>query len=178
MLKNKIKTGLLILLTLLTLSLTASGCGQLLGEKDTGNQDEKISKRFQEGGNEKTAVESAINLSEKYSRLSEEHSKLKGKYENKVEENRELIQQKRNLQAKLKQTEKELKEANTLLKETVTELNRWKFNVLGFQQEVRNADEAQLKALYKILKLMGGEPPQPNDITEPNQVKNQSNTNN
>lgn len=174
--KNKTKISLSILSTFFTLSLITGGCSGLQEQNAPGDQETKVSKRFQQENNKKTAVESAVSLSEKHARLSEKHSELKEKYESKVEENQKLLEERNKLRARLKQTEKELKEANTLLKETVSELNEWKSNVLGFQQEVHEADEAQLRALYKILKLMSGEPPQPNNIADPNQVENQNNT--
>ncbi|MFB0524723.1 MAG: hypothetical protein ACETVZ_04235, partial [Phycisphaerae bacterium] len=37
------------------------------------------------------------------------------------------------------------------------ELNNWKANVLGFRDERREAEIAQLEALLKILKILGGE---------------------
>jgi hypothetical protein len=37
------------------------------------------------------------------------------------------------------------------------ELNEWKTNILGFRDEMRNADKAQLQALMKILEALGGE---------------------
>jgi hypothetical protein len=38
------------------------------------------------------------------------------------------------------------------------ELNNWKTDVIGFREEIRAADRAQLEALLKILKVLGGEP--------------------
>ena len=37
------------------------------------------------------------------------------------------------------------------------ELNNWKTNVLGFREEMRQADTEQLKALLKVLTILGGE---------------------
>lgn len=37
------------------------------------------------------------------------------------------------------------------------ELNGWKSNILGFRDEMRNADKAQLQALMRILEALGGE---------------------
>ena len=37
------------------------------------------------------------------------------------------------------------------------ELNNWKSNILGFRDEMRNADNAQLDALVKILEVLGGQ---------------------
>ncbi len=40
----------------------------------------------------------------------------------------------------------------------VLSLNNWKNDVLGFREEMRSAQTAQLQALMKILKALGGEP--------------------
>ena len=61
------------------------------------------------------------------------------------------------LEPDLKQTKKELEQANALLINMRIELNGWKSNILGFRDEMRNADKAQLQALVKILEAMGGE---------------------
>jgi len=37
------------------------------------------------------------------------------------------------------------------------ELNNWKTNILGFREEMRDADTAQLQALLRILNILGGE---------------------
>lgn len=41
------------------------------------------------------------------------------------------------------------------------ELTKWKSNVLGFRQEIQTAQQAQLEALQKVLRLLGGEVPEP-----------------
>ena len=57
----------------------------------------------------------------------------------------------------LKTAEKELSDANELLIEMRKELNSWKTNVLGFRDESNYIHKEQLKALVKILKLLGAE---------------------
>src|SRR4030042_255070 len=52
---------------------------------------------------------------------------------------------------------KERGEANDLLTEMRVELNNWQANVIGFRDEMRDADKAQLEALLKILQVLGGE---------------------
>ena len=39
----------------------------------------------------------------------------------------------------------------------IHELTNWKTNVLGFREEIRSAEQAQLDALHRVLKLLGGE---------------------
>jgi uncharacterized protein YeaO (DUF488 family) len=55
-------------------------------------------------------------------------------------------------------TEKELAEANEFLQQMHVELNKWKSDVLGFREEMRQAQQAQLEALAKILRVLGAEP--------------------
>ncbi len=115
-------------------------------------------KRFQDTPLEgRTAVESAIELSEKYARLSDQTVALREENKRLTADNEALLQQIAALEAKLKQTQKELGEANELLIEMLTELNTWKSNILGFRGEMRDAAKAQLEALLKVLEILGGE---------------------
>jgi len=117
-----------------------------------------VSKRFQDSAQKgQTAVESAIELSEKHAKLSEEAAVLRQKKQNLTDENRRLKDQLAALEAQLQQTQKELAEANDLLIEMRIELNNWKTDILGFRNEMRDADTAQLEALLKILNILGGE---------------------
>lgn len=118
-------------------------------------------KRFEEQNQVKeTSISAAIELSEKYAQLSEESNKLK-------EQNQILQQENQQTQTKLQQTEnelaaaqKELSQANDLIMEMKVEVNGWKSDVLGFREEMRQADIAQLQTLQKIVGLLGGETPQ------------------
>jgi len=114
--------------------------------------------RFQDTPLEgRTAVESAIELSEKYARLSDQTAALREENQSLAADNEALLQQIATLEAKLKKTQKELGEANELLIEMLTELNHWKANILGFRGEMRDAAKAQLEALLKVLEILGGE---------------------
>jgi len=114
--------------------------------------------RFQDSPTQnRTAVESAIELSDKYARLSDKTVALREKNQRLEAENRQLIQKIETLEAKLVQTQKELGEANDLLIEMLTELNNWKSSILGFRGEMREAAKAQLEALLKVLEILGGE---------------------
>jgi hypothetical protein len=122
------------------------------------NRQDMISKRFPgptiQG---RTVVESAIELTEKYAKISEEALALRERNKNLVDENNNLKEQSSRLEADLKKTQKELAEANDLLIEMQVELNNWKMDVLGFRNEIRQAETAQLEALLKILRVLGGE---------------------
>ncbi len=122
------------------------------------DSDAATAKRFQDTPREgRTAVESAIELSEKYAKLSDQSVALRQENQRLTGENESLRQQLVDLDTKLKQTQKELTEANNLLIEMLTELNHWKSNILGFRGEMRDAAKAQLEALLKVLEILGGE---------------------
>ncbi len=117
-----------------------------------------VSGRFQDAatGNP-SAVESAMELSGKYAKLVEETTALKADNQRLSGENLLLKNQLAPCRNNLTQTQKELAEANDLLIEMRIEMNNWKSNILGFRDEMRNADNAQLDALVKILEVLGGQ---------------------
>lgn len=122
------------------------------------NSSAAAAKRFQDTPLEgRTAVESAIELSEKYARLSDQTLALREENQQLVSENEDLQRQLATIEVRLRQTQKELGEANDLLIEMLTELNNWKTNILGFRGEMRQAAKAQLEALLKVLEILGGE---------------------
>jgi chromosome segregation ATPase len=112
------------------------------------------------------AVESAIEISAKYARLSDEMATLKEKYQTLEAENKQLRNELVPCKTQLAQTQKELAEANDLLVEMRVELNNWKSNILGFRNEMRQANTAQLEALAKILAVLGAE-----TVIDPNAAK-------
>lgn len=115
-------------------------------------------KRFQEPSLQgSTAVESALELSEKYAILSTETNMLRQNNQSLTLENQKLKEQLFNIQKQLQQTQKELNEANEIMISMRAELNNWKKDVLGFRDEMRNAEKAQIEALLKIMKVLGGD---------------------
>lgn len=117
-----------------------------------------VAKRFQESTKQgPTVVESAIELSEKYAKLSEEAAALKHEKQNLSAQNQQLNDQVLSLEAQLQQAQKELTEANDFMIEMRIELNNWKADILGFREEMRDADTAQLETLLRILTILGGE---------------------
>ena len=72
-------------------------------------------------------------------------------------ENQQLKEQLFNIQKQLQQTQNELNEANEIMISMRAELNNWKKDVLGFRDEMRNAEKAQIEALLKIMKVLGGD---------------------
>jgi len=117
-----------------------------------------VAKRFQESTTQgPTVVESAIELSEKYAKLSEETAALRQEKQDLTAKNQRLKDQLGAIEAQLQQTQKELTEANDLMIEMRIELNNWKTDILGFRDEMRDADTAQLETLLRILTILGGE---------------------
>jgi len=121
-------------------------------------QGDSVVSRFQEPDTQNsTVLESAIELSGKYASLSDEASLMRQQNQDLIGQNTRLKEQITNFERQLQQTQKELKEANEILIEMRVELNNWKTDVLGFRNEMRNAETAQLEALLKILQVLGGE---------------------
>ena len=119
---------------------------------------------------ETTAVESAIIWSDKYTKLSEQMEQVQKKNLDLTEENRNLTTQVTKIQTQLDQAQKELAEANTLLVDMQKELTNWKSDVLGFRDEMRKAQKAQIDALTHIITLLGGETT-PSPVADANTAK-------
>ncbi|MHC4912375.1 MAG: hypothetical protein ACYTE5_05135 [Planctomycetota bacterium] len=114
------------------------------------------SRRFQESAPQgQTAVESAVEMSEKYAELSEQAASMRQENQDLTAQNFHLEEQFDLAQRQLQQTQKELSEANDLLIEMRIELNNWKTDILGFRNEMRDSEKAQLEALFKILNVLG-----------------------
>ena len=99
----------------------------------------------------------ALQWAKRCSDLSRQLQQANGQTSVLKKENAEFKQKITKLQANLSIAEKELRDANLMLMELQKQLETWKTNVLGFRQEMRQAQEAELKALTKVLKLLGGE---------------------
>ncbi|HOK66163.1 MAG TPA: hypothetical protein PK054_10225 [Anaerohalosphaeraceae bacterium] len=117
-----------------------------------------LERRFTEGSTGPDAVQTALIWSEKYQQMSETASQLREKNVQLFEENARLKKEVDSLKTQLAQTQKELDEANEFLQKMHAELNQWKADVLGFREEMRKAQAAQLQALAKILRILGAEP--------------------
>ena len=162
--QNRTKTILLVipLTSIFLISGCSSGQGPAAvivrpGSTEDG-QSASVARRFQESATQSpTIVESAIELSEKYARRSEEAAVLRQQSQDLIAKNQQLKEQAISLDAQLQQTQKELTEANDILIAMRIELNNWKTDILGFRDEMRGAETAQLGALLKILKILGGE---------------------
>lgn len=127
-------------------------------QQDTANLQNRFS---DETAEQQDAVQSAVMWSEKYQQLSETASELREKNIRLLEENTMLKQEVQTIRVELTQTRKELDDANSFLQKMHLELTQWKTDVLGFRDEIRRSEAAQLSALAKILRILGAEPVEP-----------------
>jgi len=140
------------------LAVISDSMAQLSSPKSEKQQSDSVAKRFQESApQQSTVVASAMELSKEHAKLSEEAAVLRQENRDLNARNLLLKDQVVTLEAQLQQTQRELSEANDLLITMRIELNNWKTDILGFRDEIRNAETAQLEALLKILKVLGGE---------------------
>lgn len=102
-------------------------------------------------------VESALIWSEKYSAAMEKVVELQRINRELEVRNRGLQDELARSQAELAQSKRELADANELLIEMRRDLQEWKSNVLGFRNEMRAAQQAQIEALAKVIRLLGGQ---------------------
>lgn len=105
----------------------------------------------------KTAVEQAIQWSQLY---ADALGKLAGKdrqISDLREEKAEIEADRDVLSRRVKQAEQELADANDLLVKMDANLEEWRESVLGFREEMRISEAAQMEALQKILSLLGAE---------------------
>jgi len=96
-------------------------------------------------------------ISEKYQELSLETEKLRQANSTLKVENEDLARQIAALESELETTRTELAEASEFLQQMHAELGKWKSDVLGYRDEMRRAQVAELEALKKILKILGAE---------------------
>ena len=152
-------------LILSVLALLLAGC-QILEEpvevilkpESNPQQSNATLKRFQDAAPKgQTAVDSAIELSKKNTEFFEQMTVLQQDNLRLTAENSRMKDRIAVIEPEFKQAKKELNEANDLLIEMRIELNNWKTDILGFRNETRDADKAQLKALLRILEVLGGE---------------------
>lgn len=146
--------------TLMMFLFTGCNTNQSSAESDLNpsatNQD--VAKRFQASESANiTPVDSAIKLAQEHAVLSEKLAQVQKENIELAAENEKLREKLTAIEPELTQTKKELDEANKLLIDMRIELNNWKTDVLGFRDEIRQADKAQLETLLKILEVLGGE---------------------
>jgi hypothetical protein len=118
-----------------------------------------MKRRFEPGEpGESTAVQNAVIWAQKYEDLSIRNNELREQNNKLYLENQRLNRETDKLKTELEQTRKELSEANAFLQQMHLELNEWKSDVIGFRDEIRQSQKAQLEALSKVLSVLGAEP--------------------
>ena len=94
---------------------------------------------------------------QRYEELSRQNEQMRKESIAMTEQNSRLQQETTTMRLELDQTRKELEQCNALLQDAHVELSKWKADVLGFREEMRQAQTAQLLALSKILRILGAE---------------------
>jgi septal ring factor EnvC (AmiA/AmiB activator) len=112
-----------------------------------------------EDGASGSAIESALAWSEKHAKVTEELLKAQQQRQELEEANKKLTVQVTKLQSDADNTQKELSEANQMLVEMRRELDSWKQNVLGFRDEIRESQKAQMDAMRRLMIFLGAEAP-------------------
>jgi len=110
-----------------------------------------------EGPEGPTPVEQALELSQKLKQATDDLDRARKENRDLIDRNAPLTMQAAQATVELKQARKELDEANAMLREMQTELAKWKADVLGYRDEMRTAQTAQIDALRRILRLLGAE---------------------
>jgi len=104
-----------------------------------------------------TPVEQALELSQKLKQATDDLDRARKENRDLIDRNAPLTMQAAQATVELKQARKELDEANAMLREMQTELAKWKADVLGYRDEMRTAQTAQIEALRRVLRLLGAE---------------------
>ena len=111
----------------------------------------------------RSAVDNVIAWEGKYAELSDKCVKLLEDKQVLTEKSQNAMKIISQLQEELAQAKEELADANAMLGEMNKELAQWKVDVLGFREEMRRAQEVQLRLMTKMVVLLGGEVPAQED---------------
>lgn len=124
----------------------------------TPQQTEQLARRFIDSNAQTDAVQTAVEWTIKYEQLLEKNVQLQEQVQQLFAENTQLKSQLQQCQVDLARTEKELQQTNEFLGQLHGELSKWKTDVLGFRDEMRQTQAAQMEALRRILQILGAEP--------------------
>lgn len=119
---------------------------------------ERLQRRFSDAQHQQDAVQTAVEWAKKYEQLLDRNLQLQEQTNNLLMENNQLKMQLQQAQEELARTQKELDQTNQFLGQLHGELSKWKTDVLGFRDEMRQAQLAQLEALRRIMQILGAEP--------------------
>lgn len=102
-------------------------------------------------------VEQAMALSQKLKQAEDDLEVVRQENKDLTERSAKLTTQATQATMELAQARNELEDANAMLREMKTELSNWKVSVLGFREEMRTAQAAQLDGMRRILRLLGAD---------------------
>lgn len=119
----------------------------------------KVAVKADERTEGETAVKSALEWARKYAEKCDEIERVNRDNQKLLQDSSATTKKAAKLETDLAQAQRELQEANAMLLELRKELGDWKRDVLGYREEMRAAQKAQLDALTKVLRLLGGEAP-------------------
>lgn len=122
---------------------------------------EKTAIQDDSGSESPAAVDMALEWARKYSEVTTQRDELLAENRQLQQANQQHEQQLAEVAHRAERAEQELAEANAMLLEMRGELGQWKASVLGFRGEMLEAQKAQLEAMYKVMRLVGGEVVEP-----------------
>lgn len=134
----------------------APAAAQAQGKAGSADYLSKTVVRDDEGGG---AVENVVLLNQKMAYTQEKLAVLQADNAKLGQQTAKQADEVQRLRTELALAQKELADANDLLKEMRQSLDKWKADVLGFRDEMRSAQKAQLDAMAKILTLLAGDAP-------------------
>jgi cell division protein FtsB len=119
---------------------------------------DSMERRFSDTAETKMdAVQVITTWSQRYDELSRQTEQLRESNTKMTLENAHLAQEIEKLKTELQQCRRDMEQSNAVLEQAHVELSKWKADVLGFRDEIRQAQSAQLSALTKILRVLGAE---------------------
>ena len=103
------------------------------------------------------SIDDVIRLKENYESLIQKNAFLANENSELKKKNADLEIQLAKTQSDLESAQNEIAQANEFMTQMNQELIRWKSDVLGYRDENRKIQKAQLEALSKILKVLGAQ---------------------
>ncbi|MCF7954401.1 MAG: hypothetical protein K9M75_01230 [Phycisphaerae bacterium] len=114
-------------------------------------------KRFTSNVDNESRYDDIRSWAEKNKELKSENTHLKKLNDELAADNERLVKRFDSMKANLETAEKELADANQMLIEMTKDLANWKADVLSFREESNYVHKEQLKALVRIMILLGAE---------------------
>ncbi|MCE5326292.1 MAG: hypothetical protein LLG01_07730 [Planctomycetaceae bacterium] len=115
--------------------------------------------RAESGAGGESAVDTALAWAKKYAEAQMRVATLEQENRTLSDRNRVVTTQLDTAKGQLTTAQRELAEANAMMKDLEARLAKWQESVLGYRQEMREAQKAQMDAMVKVIRLLGGEAP-------------------